>query len=50
MAQYINIFVILVNLECQVTHFYYEGWDNIYIYIYIYVYIYIYMCIYKICD
>ena len=35
MAQYINIFVILVNLEFQVTHYYYEGCDNIYIYIYI---------------
>ena len=34
MAQYINIFVILVNLECTVTHYYYEGCDNIYIYIY----------------
>ena len=45
MAQYINIFVILVNLECQVTHFYYEGWDNIYIYIYICIYIYIYVYI-----
>ena len=33
MAQYINIFVILVNLECTVTHYYYEGCDNIYIYI-----------------
>ena len=33
MAQYINIFVILVNLECQVARFYYEGCDNIYIYI-----------------
>ena len=31
MAQHINIFVILVNLECQVTYFYYEGCDNIYI-------------------
>ena len=35
MAQYINIFVILVNLECTVTHNYYKGCDNIYIYIYI---------------
>ena len=35
MAQHINIFVILLNLECQVTHFYYVGCDNIYIYIYI---------------
>ena len=35
MAQYINIFVILVNLEFQVTHYYYEGCDNVYIYIYI---------------
>ena len=35
MAQYINIFVILVNLECTMTHYYYEGCDNIYIYIYI---------------
>ena len=34
MAQYINIFVILVNLECTVTHNYYKGCDNIYIYIY----------------
>ena len=34
MAQYINIFVILVNIEFQVTHYYYEGCDNIYIYIY----------------
>ena len=34
MAQYINIFVILVNLECTVTHYYYDGCDNIYIYIY----------------
>ena len=41
MAQYINIFVILVNLECRVTHFYYEGWDNIYIYIYVYICVYI---------
>ena len=37
MAQYINIFVILVNLECTVTHYYYKGCDNIYIYIYIYI-------------
>ena len=37
MAQYINIFVILVNLECTVTHNYYKGCDNIYIYIYIYI-------------
>ena len=37
MAQYINIFVILVNLECTMTHYYYEGCDNIYIYIYIYI-------------
>ena len=35
MAQYINIFVILVNLEFQVTHYYYEGCDNVCIYIYI---------------
>ena len=36
MAQYINIFVILVNIEFQVAHYYYERCD-IYIYIYIYV-------------
>ena len=45
MAQYINIFVILGNLECQVTHFYYEGWDNIYIYICVYIKFVINLCI-----
>ena len=35
MAQYINIFVVLVNLEFQVTHYYYEGCDNVCVYIYI---------------